>query len=218
MFFLITKLYFSRFDFFLGLIGEHILLSTIAIGFATVIGLLLGVLISEFNKTSSYIFGATNFLYTIPSIALLGFLVPFFGIGNTTAVIALTLYALLPMVRNTATGLTVVDPDIIEAARGMGSTKLQLLYKIKLPLALPVILAGFRNMVVMTIALCGIASFIGAGGLGVAIYRGITTNNIPLMIAGSLLISALALISDFFLGTIETLVTDKMTNGRRTQK
>ena len=126
-----------------------------------------------------------NFLYTIPSISMLGFLIPFSGVGNATAVIALTVYALLPMVRNTHTGISNIDPAILEAARGMGSTRLQILFRIKLPLAMPVIMSGIRSMVTMTIALAGIASFIGAGGLGVAIYRGITTNNAAMTMAGS---------------------------------
>lgn len=112
--------------------------------------------------------------------------------------IALTIYALLPMVRNTHTGITNVDVVILEAAKGMGSTPLQILLKIKLPLAMPIILSGIRNMVTMTIALAGIASFIGAGGLGVAIYRGITTNNTAMTMVGSLLIALLALIMDFY--------------------
>lgn len=115
---------------------------------------------------------------------MLGFLIPFSGVGNVTAVIALTIYALLPMVRNTHTGITGVDPAILEAATGMGSTPAQVLVKIKLPLAMPVILSGIRSMVTMTIALAGIASFIGAGGLGVAIYRGITTNNAAMTLCG----------------------------------
>lgn len=130
------------------------------------------------------VLGAVNFIYTIPSISLLGFLIPFSGIGNATAIIALTVYGLLPMVRNTYTGITTIDPLIIEAATGMGSTRWQVLYKIKLPLALLVIMSGLRNMATMTIALAGIASFIGAGGLGVAIYRGITTNNSAMTMAG----------------------------------
>ena len=117
--------------------------------------------------------------------------------------IALTVYALLPMVRNTHTGMTNVDPAILEAAKGMGSTRMQILFKIKLPLAMPVILSGIRNMVTMTIALAGIASFIGAGGLGVVIYRGITTNNTAMTTVGSLLIALLALGTDFLLGFIE---------------
>jgi len=107
------------------------------------------------------------------------------------------------MVRNTHTGLTNVNPLLIEAATGMGSTKWQVLYKIKLPLAMPVIVAGIRNMAVMTIALAGIASFIGAGGLGVAIYRGITTNNKAMTVVGSLLIAVLAIAVDFIIGAVE---------------
>lgn len=135
---------------------------------------------------------------------MLGFLIPFSGVGNATAVIALTVYALLPMVRNTHTGIANVDLAILEAAKGMGSTRMQILFKIKLPLAMPVILSGIRNMVTMTIALAGIASFIGAGGLGVAIYRGITTNNAAMTMVGSLLIALLALIMDFLLVFLKT--------------
>ncbi|MGI6512194.1 MAG: ABC transporter permease, partial [Catenisphaera adipataccumulans] len=136
--------------------------------------------------------------------SMLGFLIPFSGVGNATAVIALTIYALLPMVRSVHTGLTNVDPAIIEAAKGMGSTRKQILLKIKLPLAMPVIMSGIRNMVTMTIALTGIASFIGAGGMGVAIYRGITTNNSAMTLAGSLLTAALALLADFLLGIVKS--------------
>lgn len=182
---------------------EHLKISGISIFIATVLGGILGIIISEYKKTSTLVLSITNFLYTIPSISLLGFLIPFSGIGNTTAIIALTIYALLPMIRNTYTGIDNIDPSIIESARGMGSTEFQILYKVKIPLATTVILAGFKNMVVMTIALAGIASFIGAGGLGVAVYRGITTNNSTLTIAGSLLIALLALIADFLIGEIE---------------
>lgn len=182
---------------------EHLKISGISIFIATVLGGILGIIISEYKKTSTLVLSITNFLYTIPSISLLGFLIPFSGIGNTTAIIALTIYALLPMIRNTYTAIDNIDPSIIESARGMGSTEFQILYKVKIPLATTVILAGFKNMVVMTIALAGIASFIGAGGLGVAVYRGITTNNSTLTIAGSLLIALLALIADFLIGEIE---------------
>ncbi|MDR1745455.1 MAG: ABC transporter permease, partial [Planctomycetota bacterium] len=159
-------------------------------------GLALGVAASEYTRLSPLVMGLTNIVYTIPSIALLGFLLPFTGIGNTTAVIALTVYALLPVIGNTRAGLTNIDPDIIEAARGMGTGEWQLLWKIKLPLALPVILTGMRTMAVMTVALAGIASFIGAGGLGVAIYRGIATNNLAMTVAGSILIALMAFVLD----------------------
>ena len=160
-------------------------------------------------EITSTVLGLTNFIYTIPSIALFGFLIPFSGIGNTTAIIALSIYALLPMVHNTYTGIIGIDKEIIEAARGMGSTTFQILYKIQIPLAFPVILSGIRNMVAMTIALTGIAAFIGAGGLGVAIYRGITTNNSAMTIAGSLLIALLALLADWGVGRYEKYIKRK---------
>ena len=205
----VFQLYIDRWQFFLKLIMEHLKIAGISILIAAIIGLILGVFISEYKKTSPLILGITNFVYTIPSISLLGFLIPFSGIGNTTAVIALTIYALLPMVRNTYTGIENIDSSIIESAKGMGSTPFETLYKVKLPLATTVILSGLRNMVVMTIALAGIASFIGAGGLGVAIYRGITTNNTSMTIAGSLLIALLALVSDFIIGSIEKIIKRK---------
>lgn len=205
----IFKLYVDRWDFFLNLILQHLELSAISILIAAILGLLLGIIISEYKKTSPIVLGITNFIYTIPSISLLGFLIPFSGIGNMTAIIALTVYALLPMVRSTHTGIENIDSSIIEVAKGMGSTPFQVLYKIKIPLALTVILSGLRNMVVMTIALAGIASFVGAGGLGVAIYRGITTNNGVMTMAGSLLIALLALILDFLIGIIEKVIKKK---------
>lgn len=205
----IFSLYIDRWPLFLSLTWEHIQISVISIAGAIIIGLALGVFASQYRKSSSFIMGLTNLIYTIPSIALFGFLIPFSGIGNTTAVIALTVYALLPMVRNTYTGINGIDREIIEAARGMGSTPFQILWKIKLPLAYPVILSGIRNMMVMTISLAGIAAFIGAGGLGVAIYRGITTNNSAMTLAGSILIALLALLADWGVGRYEKYIRRK---------
>lgn len=205
----IFSLYVERWPLFLNLTWEHIQISVISIAGAIIIGLALGVFASQYRKSASSIMGLTNLIYTIPSIALFGFLIPFSGIGNTTAIIALTVYALLPMVRNTYTGITGIDKEIIEAARGMGSTPFQILWKIKLPLAYPVILSGIRNMMVMTIALAGIAAFIGAGGLGVAIYRGITTNNSAMTLAGSILIALLALLADWGVGRYEKHIRRK---------
>lgn len=205
----VFQLYINRSDFFLEILLQHMMICGIAIVIASIIGILLGIIISEFKKTTSPVLSLVNFIYTIPSIALLGFFIPISGIGDKTAVIALTIYALLPMVRSTYTGIETIDPAIIESAKGMGSTDYQILYKIKLPLATTVILSGLRNMVVMTIALGGIASFIGAGGLGVAIYRGITTNNAALTVAGSLLIAVLALVVDLIIGLIEKFIKRK---------
>ena len=195
--------------FFLHLTVEHLLISLSAIVVASLIGVLLGIFISEYRKYAAWLLGAVNMLYTIPSIALLGFFISITGVGNLTALIALILYALLPIIRSTYTGITHINPLIIEAADAMGSTRWQLLYKIKLPLALPVLMSGIRNMVTMTIALAGIASFVGAGGLGVAIYRGITTNNSAMTLVGSVLIALLALGLDFFLAKIEKRLVNR---------
>lgn len=199
----IVTLFQERGSWFLGLVGAHIALALSAIIMASAIGLALGILISEKEGLAPAVMGVCNVLYTIPSISLLGILIPFTGIGDRTAVIALTIYGVMPMVRNTYAGIKGVDADILEAARGMGSTKAQLLLRIKLPLAAGVIMAGVRNMVVMVIAVTGIASFVGAGGLGVAIYRGITIYNPAMTAAGSLLIALLALVSDLLLGRLE---------------
>lgn len=205
----------ERKGFFLELVLEHLKISLIAIAIAIIVGGLVGILISEYQSSAKPTLGVINFLYTIPSISMLGFLIPLSGIGNTTAVIALTIYALLPMVRNTHTGIANIDPGILEAAKGMGSTRLQTLVRVKIPLALPIIMTGIRSMVIMTIALAGIASFIGAGGLGVAIYRGITTNNGAMTLVGSILIAILALILDFILGFLEKRMQKKSVKDKR---
>ncbi len=205
----LMKLLTEDFKFFANLTIEHILISLLAISIASVLGIILGIIISEYTKFSGLILGTVNILYTIPSIALLGFFITITGVGNTTALIALIIYALLPIIRSTYTGIITINPLIIEASEGMGSTKLQQLFKVKIPLALPVLMSGIRNMVTMTIALAGIASFVGAGGLGVAIYRGITTNNSAMTFLGSLLIAILALVFDFILGIIEKRLTNR---------
>ncbi len=199
----IIKLFIERTSFFMDLLVQHIILSGISIAIITVIGISLGILMSENKPLAATLLMLTNFLYTIPSIALFGFLVAITGIGAKSAIIALVIYGLLPIIRNTYVGLTEIDPQIIDAALGMGSTEFQLMSKVKFPMALPIIFAGFRNMVVMTIALAGIASFIGAGGLGVAIWRGITTNYPAMTITGSLLVALLAIVIDIILGVIE---------------
>lgn len=199
----VAEIYVERKDWFFELVLQHIGLSATAVILAGVIGLLIGMLISEYDKIAPVILGIANVFYTIPSISLLGMLIPFIGIGNKTAVAALTIYGIMPMIRNTYAGIRGVSEEIILAAEGMGSTRFQIMVKIKLPLAMGVIIAGVRNMVVMTISVAAIASFIGAGGLGVAIYRGITIYNTALTFGGSLLIALLALVSDLLLGKVE---------------
>ena len=202
----ILQIFWDRRELFITCLLEHIRISLTAVLCAGILGILTGILISWHKKAAGVVLGIVNVIYTIPSISLLGFLIPLTGIGNRTAIIALTVYGLLPIVRNTYTGLTTVDATILEVAEGLGSDGRQMMFRIRFPLALPVIISGFRNMVVMIIAMGGIASFIGAGGLGVAIYRGITTYNMTLTAAGSILIALLALVSDRLLSLAEKAV------------
>ncbi len=199
----IVSLYAQRGDWFAELLLGHISLAFTAIAMSGSLGLLLGVSIAQCPRLAPPVMGLCNVLYTVPAISLLGILIPFTGVGDKTAAIALTIYGVMPMVRNTYVGLTSVDPDILEAAKGMGSTWRQMLFRVKLPMAAGVILAGLRNTVVMTISVAGIASFVGAGGLGVAIYRGITIYDPAMTAAGSILIALLAFLCDLALGALE---------------
>ena len=199
----IVSLYVQRGDWFVELLLGHISLAFTAIAMSGSLGLLLGVSIAQCPRLAPPVMGLCNVLYTVPAISLLGILIPFTGVGDKTAAIALTIYGVMPMVRNTYVGLTSVDPDILEAAKGMGSTWRQMLFRVKLPMAAGVILAGLRTTVVLTIWGAGIATVGGAGGLGVAIYRGITIYDPAMTAAGSILIALLAFLCDLALGALE---------------
>ncbi len=206
----VLKILMDRREFFLQCLLEHIRISATAVLIASVIGIVVGIFISYHKKFETPVLSVVNVIYTIPSIALLGFLIPFTGIGNKTAIIALTVYGLLPIVRTTHTGFTTLDRSIREAAMSAGASNWQIITQIELPMAFPVIMSGFRNMVVMVIAMGGIASFIGAGGLGVAVFRGISTYNMTLTAAGALLIALFALITDWLLGKAENAVKKRL--------
>lgn len=214
----IFALYRDRGGWFLELLVQHITLVGTAILIAGTLGLLIGIFIAEHDGIAPFAIGICNVIYTIPSISLFGMLIPFLGIGEKTAVTALCIYGIMPMVRNTYTGIQSIDPSVIEAARGMGGTDRQILWQIKLPLAIRVILAGIRNMMVMLIAMGGIAAYIGAGGLGVAVFRGISVYNLALTFAGSIMIAGLALLADFLLSGIERWVTRPWRTSAKTDK
>ncbi|BAY61328.1 binding-protein-dependent transport systems inner membrane component [Calothrix brevissima NIES-22] len=185
---------------------EHLLMVGIAIGIAVLIGIPLGILITRQTQLRQPILGIANILQTIPSLALFGLLIPvpiIGGIGIVPAIVALTLYSLLPIIRNTYTGITSVDPAIREAGRGMGMTDKQLLFQVEIPLAMSVILAGVRVATVIGIGVATIAAAIGAGGLGVFIFRGIAVVNNQLILAGAVPAAAIALIADLAIGWLE---------------
>ncbi|MGG5254132.1 glycine betaine ABC transporter substrate-binding protein [Neobacillus sp. SM06] len=187
----------------ISLLGKHIYLSIFSVVIAVMIGIPLGILISREPRLSKPIIGAANVIQAVPSLALLGFLIPFIGIGSTPAIVMVVLYSLLPIVKNTYTGLTNIDSDILEAARGIGLTKSQTMRKIQLPLAFPVIMAGIRISAVTAVGLMTIAAFIGAGGLGYLVFSGVQTVDNNMILAGAIPACILALAIDFGVGKLE---------------
>jgi osmoprotectant transport system permease protein len=185
---------------------EHIWLVGATMLLSVAIGLPLGILVARRPWLSRPILGGANIAETIPSLALLGFLLPVPWLGaraDRITITALTLYALLPIIRNTAAGITSVDPAVREAARGMGLTSRQILFKVELPLAVSTILAGVRVATVLTIGVATIAAAVGAGGLGEFIFRGLAMVNNQLILAGAIPAAALALTADFLLSILE---------------
>ena len=187
---------------------EHIFIVLLSTGFAVVIGLPLGILLTRIRTLQTPILGFANIMQTVPSLALFGLLIPIpfiGGIGARTAVIALALYALLPVIRNTVTGILGIDSKVREAAVAMGMTDWQVLRWVELPLAAPVILTGIRVAVVIAVGVATVAAAVGAGGLGTYIFRGLRQNDTNLLIAGAFASALLALLCDFALGQIERL-------------
>jgi osmoprotectant transport system permease protein len=185
---------------------EHIWLVGAAMLLAILIGVPLGILVTRRPWLSKPILGSANIAETIPSLALFGFLLPVPWLGDRSdrlAIVALTLYALLPIIRNTAAGIGGVDPAIREAARGMGMTQRQILFRVELPLSLSTVLAGVRVATVLTIGVATIAAAVGAGGLGEFIFRGLAMVNDQLILAGAIPAALLALSADFLLSVVE---------------
>lgn len=185
---------------------EHIWLAGATMVLAVAIGVPLGILVGRRPWLSKPILGAANIAETIPSLALFGFLLPIPWLGaraDRLAITALTLYALLPIIRNTAAGITGVDRAVREAARGMGMTSRQILFQVELPLAVPTLLAGVKVATVLTIGIATIAAAVGAGGLGEFIFRGLAMVNNQLILAGAIPAAALAIAADLLIGMLE---------------
>jgi osmoprotectant transport system permease protein len=185
---------------------EHLWLVGISTLFAVLIGIPLGILITRWPVLNKPVLGGANIIQTIPSLALFGFLLPAPWIGaraDRLAILALTLYALLPLIRNTYAGIKAVDRSVVEAGRGMGLTDRQLLFQVELPLALGVIIAGVRVATVISVGLATIAAAVGAGGLGEYIFRGLAMVNNQVILAGAIPAAAMALLADVSLGWLE---------------
>jgi osmoprotectant transport system permease protein len=200
----------------LGVIGalavQHIWIVGVAVGLAVLTGVPIGISITQNENVAASVLYVASIIVTIPSIALFGLMIPVLsligqGIGWLPAVIAILLYSQLPIIRNTYTAITNVDPALREAARGMGMTPLQRLWQVEIPIAVPVIMAGVRTAVVMNIGVAAIAAYIGAGGLGVLISRGISQSDPRQLIAGALAVSLLAILADYALLLVQKRLT-----------
>jgi osmoprotectant transport system permease protein len=186
---------------------QHVQMTCIAVALAALIGVPLGILINYYTRLSKPVLGFVNVIQAIPSVAMLGFAIPFLGIGSKPAVIMVVLYSLLPIVKNTFIGIQNISPDTIEVAEGIGLTRKQILQKVQIPLALPVIMSGVRISAVTAVGLMTIAAFVGAGGLGYLVFSGIRTVNNEQVLAGAIPACILALSVDWAVGLVEKLVT-----------
>ncbi len=192
--------------------AEHLEIVGVAVGLAILTGVPIGIAITRSRRAADAVLYVASIVITIPSIALFGMMIPVLslighGIGYLPAVVAVLLYSQLPIIRNTYTAITNVDPALREAARGMGLTHLQRLREVELPIAVPVILAGVRVAVVMNIGVTAIAAYIGAGGLGAFISRGISQTDPRQLVTGALAVSVLAVVADFALLGLQRLLT-----------
>ncbi|MDF7683698.1 ABC transporter permease [Lactobacillus sp. ESL0679] len=188
---------------------QQIYISAIALALGILVAVPLSVILLKFPRTAKVVVAFASMLQTIPALALLAIMIPFFGIGQVPAIIALFLYSLMPILRNTYVGLTGVNQDTIDSARGLGMTQLQLITKVDLPLAMPVIMAGIRLSAIYVIAWATLASYIGAGGLGDFIFNGLSLYQPSLILGGTIPVIILALLTDYLLGKLEKRLTPK---------
>lgn len=191
------------------LLWEHCYISLIAVVAGFFISVPLGILLTRMERISQYVIGFVNILQTIPSLALLGFMIPFLGIGAFPAVVALFLYSLLPMLRNTYTGIREVEPSLKEAARGMGMTSTQILIQLEIPLAISIIMGGFRTATIYTISWATLAAVVGGGGLGYLVFTGINISSDSMLMTGALTTALLAAIADLLTRKFQRICTPK---------
>ncbi|MEG0327315.1 MAG: ABC transporter permease [Erysipelothrix sp.] len=192
-------------------IGQHLFISLSALGLGCLIAIPLGVIISRSKRLSSVVIAIASVLQTIPSLALLAMIVPIMGVGRKPAIVALCIYSLLPILRNTVLGVQSVDSSIVDAAKGMGLNPFQQIKAVQVPLAFPVIMSGVRLSTTLVLAWTTLASYIGAGGLGDLIFSGLNNFNMTLILSGTLPIIILAFVIDVILEKIEIAWTPKTT-------
>ena len=188
---------------------EHLYISAFALALGVIVAVPLGVLLTRFEKSAKFIIGLATIFQTVPSLALLALMIPLFGVGKVPAIVALFIYSLLPILRNTYIGMNGVDINLRDAGKGMGMTNFQMIRNVELPQAAPVIMAGIRLSGVYVISWAALASYIGAGGLGDFIFNGLNLFIPSLIIGGTIPVTLLALLADFGLGKLEKKVTPR---------
>jgi osmoprotectant transport system permease protein len=191
----------------IGHIVTHFRISLTGVGAAAVVGMLIGILLTRFPKTATPSISVIEVFQTVPSLAMLSILLIFLGLGNTTAIMAIFFYSLLPIVRNTYTGILSVDPALLEAGKGMGMNSLQILLRVEIPNAIPVIVSGLRISLITAYGIVTIAVLVGGGGLGRFVYRGIQMQNMGIMLTGAIPIALMAFFTDLALNRLERRLT-----------
>ncbi|MFS4085841.1 ABC transporter permease [Aerococcus urinaeequi] len=189
------------------LLWEHIYMSLISLGLGVIVAVPLGIFLSQVPKVANVVISIVSVLQTIPTLALLALMIPFLGVGKVPAIVALFIYSLLPILRNTYLGMSNVNPDLLDAAKGMGLKRMQIIRQVQLPLAVPVIMAGIRLSTVYVIAWTTLASYIGGGGLGDMIFNGLNLFRPDLILGGTIPVTILAVIVDLVMARIEDWVT-----------
>lgn len=189
------------------LLWEHIYMSLISLGLGVIVAVPLGILLSQVPKVANVVISIVSVLQTIPTLALLALMIPFLGVGKVPAIVALFIYSLLPILRNTYLGMSNVNPNLLDAAKGMGLKRMQIIRQVQLPLAVPVIMAGIRLSTVYVIAWTTLASYIGGGGLGDMIFNGLNLFRPDLIFGGTIPVTILAVIVDLVMARIEDWVT-----------
>lgn len=188
--------------------NRHFLISVYGVLLAALVGIPIGIFIAHHGRLSGFVVGIANVIQTVPSLAMLSMIMIGLGLGVNTVIVTVFLYALLPIIKNTDTGMRNVDASVLDSGKGMGMTRFQLLWIVELPLALSVIMAGIRNALVLAIGITAIGTFVGAGGLGDIIIRGTNaTNGTAIILAGALPTALMAIILDLVLGWVEKKVT-----------
>lgn len=191
-------------------IGEHLFISISALIIGAVIAIPLGILLSRTKKLSQIVISITSILQTLPSLALLAIMVPLIGVGKIPAIVALVIYSLLPILRNTFLGMESVDKELLDASKGMGMTNLQIITKVQLPLAIPVIMSGVQLSAVYIVAWATIASYIGAGGLGDLIFMGLNNFNFHAILSGTIPVAVIALLMEWTIGRLRNRLTPRI--------